>query len=326
MPTNLPPEYFEAEKRYKEATDPKEKAEALEELISKIPKHKGTDKLRAEYRKKLSKLKSAAQSKKKTGRHESQFHIDKEGDGRVVILGCANTGKSSLVNELTNAEPEISENPFTTWAPQPGMMEFENIHIQLIDTPPLERDYMEPELVDLIKNSDLVLLMLDLNSYPLQQYERSIAVLKQNRILPLHKEGDADVHYFKVKILIVVNKNDDESKDEDFAVLKELLEDEWNLIPLSLKTKRNLIGFEREIIKAMDIIRVYSKAPGKNAQLDSPFVLNAGSTVEDFAEKVHKDFLVNLKTAKIWGADVYDGQQVGRDHLLNDGDIVELHI
>lgn len=326
MPTNLPPEYFEAEKRYKEASDPKEKSDALEELISKIPKHKGTDKLRAEYRKKLSKLKTAAQSKKNTGKHESQFHIDKEGDGRVVILGCANVGKSSLIAELTNAEPEVSENPFTTWAPLPGMLNFENIQIQLIDTPPLERDYMEPELIDLIKNSDLVLLMLDLTAFPLQQYERSLETLKQNKIIPQQIEYDSDQHHHKVKMMLVVNKNDDDSSSEDFAVLKELLEEEWNVIPLSIKTKRNIVGFEKEIIKAMNIIRVYSKPPGKEADKTKPFVLDAGSSVENFAEKVHKDFLVNLKSAKIWGADVYDGQQVGRDHVLNDGDIVELHI
>ena len=160
MPTNLPPEYYEAERKYKEASSPEEKAKYLEELLSTIPKHKGTDKLRADLRKKLSKLKSLSQKKKKSGKHDSHFHIEKEGAARVMVLGASNVGKSSLVSLLTHAHPDISENPFTTWAPTPGMMEFNDIQIQLIDTPPIDRDYIEPELLDLIKSADLIILCL----------------------------------------------------------------------------------------------------------------------------------------------------------------------
>ena len=152
MPTNLPPEYFEVEKRYKAARSPAEKAETLEELIGTIPKHKGTDKLRADLRRRLAKLKdSAAQSKKGTSRQESAYHIDKEGAGQVVVIGAPNVGKSALVRAVTNATPEVADFPFTTWAPTPGMMPYENTQFQLIDTPPLNRDYVEPDLMDLIK-------------------------------------------------------------------------------------------------------------------------------------------------------------------------------
>ena len=111
MPTNLPPEYYEAEKRYRAAQSPPEKAACLEVLISTIPKHKGTDKLRADLRRRLSKLKSAAQSKKGAGKHESVFHIDKEGAGMVVVIGPPNVGKSALVDVLTNASPQVADFP-----------------------------------------------------------------------------------------------------------------------------------------------------------------------------------------------------------------------
>ncbi len=145
MSTNLPPEYFEAERRYRAAKTPAEKIACIEELIRIVPKHKGTDKLRAGLRKRLSKQKAISQTKKGTGKRESAFSIDKEGAGQVVLVGPVNVGKSALVATLTNATPEVAGFPHTTWKPTPGMMLMENIQFQLIDTPPLNRDYMEPE-------------------------------------------------------------------------------------------------------------------------------------------------------------------------------------
>lgn len=144
MPTNLPPEALEAEQRYRAAKSVAEKIATLEEFISLIPKHKGTDKLRADLRRRLSKLKAeATQARKKVSKRDSAFHIEKEGAGQAVIIGPANVGKSALVATLTNATPEVSPAPYTTWEPTPGMMPIENIQVQLVDTPPLDRDYVE---------------------------------------------------------------------------------------------------------------------------------------------------------------------------------------
>jgi len=141
MPANLPPEYFDAEKRYRAAKMPAEKIACIEELLSIIPKHKGTDKLRADLRRRLSKHKTALQVKKGTGKRTSAFCIDREGAGQVIVIGLANVGKSALVGALTNACPEVAAFPHTTWKPTPGMLPVENIQIQLVDTPPLNRDY-----------------------------------------------------------------------------------------------------------------------------------------------------------------------------------------
>ena len=328
MPTNLPPEYFEADRKYREAKSPQEKTEALEVLLSTIPKHKGTDKLRAELRKKLSKLKSQSQSKKKTPRHESSFHIEKEGAGRVIVLGAANVGKSSIVGTLTNAAPEVSESPYTTWVPKPGMMTFENIQIQLIDTPPIDRDYIEPELLDLIKNSDLILLLVDIKAFPIEQFQIAVEMLVNNKIIPLHlKEKYSGLNALFIPTIAAVNKVDVEELDEECNVLCELLREEgWSLLPISVRTGRNLNQLMKNIFREMKLIRVYSKPPGKEADLTKPFVLKEGGTVEQFAYKVHHDFYEKLKTARIWGKNVFDGQRVGRDHVLLDGNIVELHI
>jgi hypothetical protein len=327
MATNLPPEYYEADKRYRAAKTPGEKISCIEELVRIVPKHKGTDKLRAGLRKRLSKLKTTAQAKKGTGKRESAFRIDKEGAGQVVLVGPANVGKSALVSALTNATPEIADFPHTTWKPTPGMMPMENIQIQLVDTPPLNRDFMEPELLDLIRRSDYILLVVDLHTDPVHQLEDSVAILDEHRIMPDHlKELYSEQRGLFIPFLVLTNKFDDENFDENFEIFCELLENDWPSIPVSATTGRNLEQFKRMLFERLEIIRVYSKAPGKEPEFDEPFILKKGDTVENFAGKVHQDFARKLKTARLWGTAVYDGQFVQRDHVLSDSDIVELQI
>ncbi len=328
MPANLPPDYFEAEKRYRAAKTPAEKIACLEEMLSIMPKHKGTDKLRAGLRKRISKLKSASQTKKSISKRDSAFRIDKEGAGQVVVVGLANVGKSALVATLTNANPEVADFPLTTWKPTPGMMPVEDIQIQLVDTPPLNRDYLEPELLDLIRRSDLILLVVDLQTDPVQQLEDTVTLLEEHRIVPHHlQERHTEQRLFRfIPVLVLANKNDDENTDEHLEIFRELLEEDWPSLSVSAETGRNLELLKQTVVEKLKIIRVYSKAPGKEPDLTAPFVLKKGSTVEDFAGKVHKDFVEKLKVAKVWGEAVYDGQMVQRDHILQDGDVVELHI
>jgi small GTP-binding protein len=328
MPTNLPPEYFAVEKRYRAARTPEEKIACLEELFGTIPKHKGTDRLRADLRKKISKLKAAPQTRKGVSKQISAFHIDREGAGQVVVVGPANVGKSALVAALTNATPEVADYPFTTWTPTPGMMPIEDIQVQLIDTPPLNRDFVEPELMNLIRRSDLILLVVDLQAYPIQQLEDAASFLEEHRILPRHLEEryPAERRLTFVPVLVLVNKNDDASSDEDLDVLCELFEGEWSLVPVSATTGRNLDGLKQAVFDRLEIIRVYTKPPGEKPDLSRPYVLDKGSTVEEFAGGVHRDFFANLKSARVWGSAAYDGQMVSRDHVLQDGDVVELRI
>lgn len=328
MPTNLPPEAVEAEKRYRAARSPADKIATLEEFISLIPKHKGTDKLRADLRRRLSKLKSSAQGTKTTTHRESVFHIDKEGAGQAVVIGHANVGKSALVAALTNASPEVADAPFSTWQPTPGMMVYENVQVQLIDTPPLNRDFVEPELIDLIRRSDLVLLVVDVLTNPVQQLEASIAFLEQHRIVPYHRRDryPNQRRLTCIPLLVLANKCDDEDCDEVFEIFCELLEEDWPLLPISVTFGRNLDRLKQTVFEQLEIIRVYSKPPGREPDLSAPFILEMGSNVADFAGKVHQDFFKQLKSARVWGQGVYDGQMVSRDHVLHDGDVVELRI
>ena len=328
MPANLPPEYFAAEERYKAARTVQEKITTLEELMGTIPKHKGTDKLRADLRRRLSKLKESVQKGKKAGHHESSFHIEKEGAGRAILLGMPNTGKSSLLASLTHATPAISEAPFSTWTPTPGMLIWEHVPIQLIDTPPLNHDHVEVEMFDLIRTADLLLLLVDLRADTFQQLEDSIKILQANRIvIRCNNLSDLKAELpVPQPVLLVVNKCDNETFTEDLQVFLELVECPWPAVAISCATGFQLENLRKAIFSELNLIRVFSKPPGKEIDRKAPFVLKKGSTVEDLSGKVHKDFLEKLKSARVWGTGVFDGQLVGRDHILQDGDIVELHI
>ncbi|TET96374.1 MAG: GTP-binding protein HSR1, partial [Anaerolineales bacterium] len=280
MPTNLPPNYFKVEKRYRAAKSTAEKIAYLQEMLSIIPKHKGTDKLRGDLRRRLSKLRTAPQSRKGVSKRDSAFRVDREGAGQVMVVGPTNVGKSALVVTLTNATPEVAESPFTTWKPTPGMMLVEDIQIQLVDTPPLNRDYLESELLDLIRRSDLILLVVDLQADPIQQLEDTIALLQEHRIVPDHmKDRFTEQRRLTfVPMLVLVNKNDDEDTDEDFEIFRELHEDELPLLPVSATTGRNLTQLKQAVFERLEIIRVYSKAPGKEPDLSAPFILKKGDT------------------------------------------------
>ena len=326
MPTNLPPEYYDAEERYRAAVTPEEKAARLEELLSTIPKHKGTDHLRADLRRKLSRLKSEAQGGKKgVSRHDSAFHVEREGAGQVVLVGPPNVGKSALVTALTNAEPEVAPFPFTTWTPTPGMMLVDNVQIQLVDTPPLHADYVKPQLLDLIRRADLMLLVVDIQAEPLEQLDETAALLAEHRIVPAHQLGSAQGRARCLPAIVAANKVDSSRWDEEFAVLEELVGNDWPvMVPVAATLPRNLDRLRWALFDGLELIRIYAKPPNREADLKTPYVLRRGSTVETFASRVHKEFLEKLKCARVWSTGVFDGQMVGRDHVLHDGDIVEL--
>jgi hypothetical protein len=208
------------------------------------------------------------------------------------------------------------------------MMPYLDIQIQLIDTPPLNEEYIEPQLMDLIRRADLILLMVDVQAYPIEQLESAAALMRQHRIVPSHQRDPAaeEEGAFFIPTLVAVNKVDDETLYQEYQVLEELLGKEWPMIPISITQGYNIDRLKERIFEGLGVIRVYSKPPGQKPDLSEPYVIKAGSTVQELAGKVHKDFLQNLAAARIWGSATHDGQMVGRDHVLCDGDIIELRI
>lgn len=329
MPANLPPQYFEKEKELKKAKTPQEKIAILEDLLAIVPKHKGTEKLQALLKTKISKLKTQGQKSPAAARHTATFQVEKTGAGQVVFIGSPNTGKSSLIEALTNAHPEIGDYPFTTRLPSPAMMPYENIQIQLVDMPPITEDYFEFWQAELIKGADAVLLVLDLSiPDPAEDYLTLLARLEEKRIglFPREKSIPSERQQFMKETLIVANKCDHPRAGENLEEIKSFIDPGFTPVPVSISREKTIEHLREQIYILLDVIRVYSKIPGKKVDHQDPFVFKKGSSLMDMAEAVHKDFAQRLKYARIWGKNKYQGQKVNRSYILEDEDIIELHI
>ncbi|MFC1966592.1 GTPase [Chloroflexota bacterium] len=326
MPANLPPQYFEAEKNFRAAKTNPEKIAALEEMLAIMPKHKGTDHLRAELRRRIAKLTQA--SDKKAATQRASMVILKEGAAQVVVIGPPNAGKSQLVSSVTNASPTVAEYPFTTSTATPGMMEFENIQIQMIDTPPLVDNYTESWHSHILIRADALLVVVDLSDDPLAQMEAIITELGRMRIGITDKktEDEPGIIVRHKKALIIGNKIDLDEAGRRYAALQNKYEDQLPIIAISARKETGLEELKLRIYQILDIIRVYTKTPGQKPDFADPIILERWATLEDAATEVHKDFRAGLKFARLWGSGKHDGIMVKRDHILQDGDVVELHV
>jgi len=328
MPANLTPQYRAAEERYRAATDPDEKLAALREMLAIMPKHKGTEKLQADLKQRIAKL--AHQREGHGGAKRTTFdHVVREGAGQVALIGPPNGGKSSLLAALTRAEPAIAAYPFTTHMPQPGMMPFEDVMIQLVDTPAIAAEHTPPWLPGLVRSADLAVLVVDLTEPTLlEQVDSTLARLMQSRV-QLVAPGAAtsleDPAVAPVRALVAANRAELPDAEVGIALLADLLAGRLPIRPVSAVEKRGLRDLARELFTLLDVIRVYAKEPGKPADRERPFVLKRGATVADFALNIHRDLVAHLRFARVWGAHTFDGQTVHRDHPLADGDVVELH-
>ena len=328
MPANLTPQYRSAEQRFREAKTPEEKVEALREMLRVIPKHKGTDHLQGDLKRRLAKLTDQSeQARKSGGRRVDPFAVQRHGAGQVVVVGMPNVGKSALVAALTNAQTDVADYPFTTHHPVPGMMGFEDVQIQLVDTPPLIPDGAEPGLFTLVRQADAALVVVDLGSDDVLDHAQVVLdTLEGHKIVlrPDSRECE-DTSIAMVRAVFVRTRVDLDTDGERRGLFDEFFADRLPCVDVSATTGQGLSDLPRFMFDFLELVRVYTRAPNKKDERPDPFVLTRGDTVLDLAKAVHQDFVESLKFARIWGQGVYDGQSVSREHVLSDKDLVELH-
>jgi ribosome-interacting GTPase 1 len=326
MPANLTPQYLEAEKNFRLAKTTQEKISCLEEMLAVMPKHKGTDHLRADLRTKIASMTKSLD--KKTATQHSTTKIEKAGAAQIAVIGPPNTGKSQIVASITNARPTVAAYPYTTQTATPGMMSFENVQIQLVDTPPLGEQPPEWWLLNIIRRADALLIVVDLSQDPVAQADALIAVLNEKNI-GLGKAEDATddkespVSYKKA--MLVGNKADLDHGGNSFRALQGRYGEQLPAIAISAISGR-LDELKQKIFQMLDVIRIYTKEPGGKPDMTDPIILERGSTLEMAATSIHKSFAQRMKYARIWGSGKFDGVAVKRDHILQDGDIIELHL
>ncbi len=329
MPANLTPDYLAAEARFRAAVTDEDKLEALEEMYATIPKHKGTDHLQGDIKRRISKLRAKEKQGGKRAKRVDDFHVPKEGAGQISLVGPPNSGKSLLLARLTSASPLVADYPGSTRLPMPGMMEYEDVLIQLVDLPPVEAESTERALTALIRASDAALIVLDASDDALLDHlemVRGEMARSRTLLLGCGREPDpAQVGTFTKRAMVAANKMDAPGAEDNLAVLREFYGDDFAMRPVSAASGLGLEELRRDLFDVLGIVRVYTKMPGKPADTQRPFTLRKGSTLTDLAATVHHDFVTRLRFAKAWGSNVKDGAQIGRDHVLEDGYVVELH-
>jgi hypothetical protein len=356
MPANLTPDYLAAEQRFKAAQDPKERIEALEEMLAVIPKHKGTEHLRGDLKRKLSQLREEARTAPKKGgvRRADPGYVPKQGAGQAVLLGASNVGKSALLRALTRAEPEVAPYPYTTRKPLPGMMMYQDAPIQLVDAPAVERAVYEPWMNSLVHNADMAFVVLDpAASDALGAVEEIEDIVSRGHVkfvpawwavgrgeaaraaaavsLQGQELGDEELLArlepgdVELPIVVLANKLELGTNRSEVGVLDELIGDSWPLLGVSAETGEGLDQVREAGFRALRVIRVYAKPPGKAPSTKEPIILPVGATVCDMARLIHKELESNLRFARIWSDRHFEGQRIPRDAELHDRDIVELN-
>ena len=390
MPTNLPAEARHKWNEVSSAKTPQQKLQALREFLSLVPKHKGTAKLCAQVKRQIAILRREIEEKRrrKTGKGGPRFFIEKEGVGQIVILGPTNVGRSSLLASITNAKVRISDHPYTTQKPVPGMLRYEDLQFQIIEAPalvegPAYGEAWRPQTLTLARNADGLILMVDLSQNPCEQLSFVLKELGKARIvtqkprarveierkhvgwglrviilgrlvdcqvrdierlLRSYRILDATVKVYGEATLddvedaifestvyrpaiVIANKVDAPKAMEKLKRLKECVGGRMRIIPASCKARVGLEELGAEIFKMLDIIRVYTKQPGDKKPSPRPFVLKRKSTIQDLAKKIHSDFYRHFSYAKVWSKRLpFSPRRVGLSFVLEDGDIVELHI
>ncbi|MEN8237642.1 MAG: TGS domain-containing protein [Actinomycetota bacterium] len=339
MPANLTPAYKSAEGRYRRAQDARERLDALKEMLRAIPKHKGTEHLQADIKAKVKELTDELAGPKKGGARTGPTTVVRpEGAGQVALIGPPNTGKSALHARTTHSHAQVGPYPFTTQYPMPGMMPVHDVYIQLVDLPPVAAEHPVPWLADALHPADGCLLVVDLSQPGCVERVVALHDILASRRVTLSDRWPADAAredvtpdtedlFAKVlPTLIVATKADlVPDPDDELEVLEELAEVTYPCMAVSVETGHGLDKLGNWLFDKLGVVRVYTKIPGREPDLERPYTVRHGANVLDVAALVHRDIAAEFKFARLWGATEFDAQQVGRDHIVEDGDIIELH-
>ena len=351
MPANLSPEYKRAEQAFRLAREPRERLDCLKEMLRTIPRHKGTEHLQADIKSRIRELTEEIGGTHAGPAHRHSAHaVRHEGAAQICLIGPPNSGKSTLHAVLTGSKAAIGAFPGTTREPLPGMLHYEDIAFQIVDLPPISRGRMEPWVSGLLQTADAAWLVVDLADPECADHVLAVrGELAQRKITLTERwpgrcdeheaetsggepgpcgsrtEPAADALTAELPTLLIANKSDLDPGADEVSVLEELAGVRFPAFAVSAKSGQSIERLAPFVFSALGIVRVYTKPPGQPPDRTRPFIVRRGNAVSDVARLVHQDVARSLKFARLWGSATFDGQQVGPDHAVADGDVVELH-
>ncbi len=327
MPANLTPQYQKAEAEFRRAQSAQERVLCLERMLQLIPRHKGTERLQADLKTRLKEAREEVWAEKAAPKGTRSYRIPRQGAGTVIIVGAPNAGKSQLLLDLTSAHPVVAAYPFTTREPLPGMMPWEDVRVQLVDTPPVTVDHIEPYLTGFVRSANAVVLCMDGSNDDAPQETADVLkqlAVRKTRLSNRTGFDAADMSIVNVRTLLVCTHACDADAPLRLQMLRELAATDLETILVDTDAPETIGPLREAIYRLLDVIRLYTKRPGTPVERENPFTLPTLSTVADLAERVHHDLAVGLTHARVWGS-VGEGVRVGCDHVLEEGDVVELH-
>ncbi|HIJ13719.1 TPA: GTP-binding protein [Candidatus Woesearchaeota archaeon] len=353
----------------------------LEDKIAKTKYNKSTQHAVGLMKAKLAKLKERKESRGSGGKKPEGYDVRKSGDGTVIIIGFPSVGKSTLLNDLTNAESKTAAYAFTTLTVVPGTMVYNDAKIQVLDVPGIVRGAAAgtgrgKEVLSVMRSADLALLLIDVNqpehhnALLKEIYDSNIRLNKQKPDVKIVKTMTgglkvastvklAKIDFETVKIVLkefkiinadvvirsnidvdelidvvegnkkyipaltIINKIDLANEHQVERVVRSLKAD----LAISAKDKIYIERLKELIFEKLDLIRIYLKEPGKEADMKVPLIIFRGAKVQDICNKLHKDFVAKFKFCRIWGkSSKFPGQRLMLEHTLLDKDVLEIHL
>jgi ribosome-interacting GTPase 1 len=252
--------------------------------------------------------------------------VPREGAAQVALVGAPNAGKSSLLAALTNASPDIAPYPMSTHHPLPGMMEFEDIQIQLVDLPPITRDYTEGWVYGLVRLADTVALCVNMENADWQEETEEIISLLATHHTLLTAQTSRQVDWRVVERRAIALGLKADLGPNHVPAFRSWAEGRFAAVPASTATGEGLDEVRTLIFHSSGVVRVYTKKPGQAPDLSKPYTIREGATVLNVVEQIHKGFVSRLRYVRLWGSGRFEGQHAPQNHLVQDKDIVEIHL
>jgi small GTP-binding protein len=243
--------------------------------------------------------------------HRDSIAVRREGAAQIALVGPPNVGKSSILQALSEIQIKTGDYAFTTLRPIPALTRIGGVLVQLVEIPGLIEGATEDRgggraLLGVLRFADAIVYCTRADGDP----EALRPVIREIELAEIEKPA------------FLAATRADEASPEAIARLRAAYAD-LEVVPISIIDEASLAAFSDAVWRLTGLIRVRLRSNGRTD--DEPVALEDGSTVADVADSIHHDLAAQFEGARVWGPSArFEGQRVGREHVVQDGDVVEI--